>query len=239
MRRTVLLLTVMGLALVLASGLAWAATKTGTRRQRQPPGTADNDRMYGLDGNDTLDGRGGNDEISGGAGVDTLYGKAGNDEMYGGSGNDKLYGGGSADTFGGDEWMYGGSGDDILDFKYSYAEAYGGPGKDTLYANNGLEDEVYGGTGNDTMYADDDTYDYIDCGEYQTGSFNKDVDTATVDRKTQFTTARTPPPIQTRRRNPREKTRYQRPGGTPRPFSVRGADLCIRRSSPAGSEYHM
>ena len=60
MRRTMLLLTVMGLALVLASGIALAATFTGTKRADTINGSDNRDFIYGLNGDDTLSGGGGN-----------------------------------------------------------------------------------------------------------------------------------------------------------------------------------
>ena len=92
MRRTVLALTAMSLALLMAAGVAMAAAVSGTQGNDTLRGTRQADQIYGLNGNDTLYGFAGNDELYGGAGNDNLYGHPGNDEIYGGSGNDNLFG---------------------------------------------------------------------------------------------------------------------------------------------------
>jgi hypothetical protein len=61
--------------MLLASGVALAATITGT------------------DGNDVLAGTRYADSIGAGAGDDRVNGRAGNDKIWGGDGEDKLYGG--------------------------------------------------------------------------------------------------------------------------------------------------
>ena len=96
-RRTVLLLTAMGVALLLGTGVAFAAAVSGTQGNDTLRGTQQADQIYGLNGNDTLYGRAGNDELYGGAGNDNLYGQSGNDEIYGGSGVDNLFGGPGSD----------------------------------------------------------------------------------------------------------------------------------------------
>lgn len=97
MRRTVLLLAVMGAALLLGTGVALAAAVSGTQGNDTLRGTRQADQIYGLNGNDTLYGRSGSDELYGGAGNDNLYGAAQNDELYGGSGFDNLFGGSGSD----------------------------------------------------------------------------------------------------------------------------------------------
>jgi Ca2+-binding RTX toxin-like protein len=64
MRRTIMLLTMMGLTLVLSSAVALAAVKIGTEGA---------DRLSGTDGNDQITGKGGNDRTNGRAGNDTYY----------------------------------------------------------------------------------------------------------------------------------------------------------------------
>ena len=64
MRRTILLLTMMGLTLALSSAIALAAVKVGTNA---------GERIVGTNGNDQINGKGGNDD---------LHGKAGNDIYY-------------------------------------------------------------------------------------------------------------------------------------------------------------
>ena len=96
-RRTVLLLTTMVVALLMAGGVAMAAAVSGTQGNDTLRGTAQADQIYGLNGNDTLYGFAGNDELYGGAGNDNLYGITGGDEIYGGSGIDNLFGGDNSD----------------------------------------------------------------------------------------------------------------------------------------------
>ena len=68
MRRVVLVLAVMALALLLASGVAPAVTMVGTPRE---------DTLRGTDGPDQIDGRTGDDDIFSLGGSDTLYGGKG------------------------------------------------------------------------------------------------------------------------------------------------------------------
>lgn len=67
MRRVVLVLAAMALALLLASGVALAVTKIGT------------------DGPDTLRGTNGDDNLSGRSGNDVLYALGGRDYLLGGT----------------------------------------------------------------------------------------------------------------------------------------------------------
>ena len=70
MRRTLLSLTTMVVALLLASGVAWAVNKIGT------------------DGPDTLKGTNGDDNLIGKGGNDDLYSLNGRDTLLGGPGKD-------------------------------------------------------------------------------------------------------------------------------------------------------
>ena len=72
MRKLVLLLAAMALALVVASGVASAVNKIVTN------GT---DLLAGTDGDDNLVGRGGNDFVKGLKGSDNLAGGKGNDTI--------------------------------------------------------------------------------------------------------------------------------------------------------------
>lgn len=72
MRHTVVLWALVAIALLMAGGVALAATKKGT------PG---NDRLVGTDKRDLLVGKGGQDK---------LYGKGSNDTLRGGKGRDTL-----------------------------------------------------------------------------------------------------------------------------------------------------
>src|SRR4028119_558605 len=102
MRRLVLLLAAMAVALVVASGVALAVNKIGTDGP---------DRLMGTNGDDNHLGRGGNDRLFSLAADDTLLGGPGKDLVFGGrvvvgdccqdndfSGGDKnLAGGGGGD----------------------------------------------------------------------------------------------------------------------------------------------
>ena len=85
MRKTLLLLTTMALALLVAGGVALAATITcqvgvvcnGTSEADTITGIASNDTINGLDGNDFIKARGGSDKIDGGPNNDTMNGGPG------------------------------------------------------------------------------------------------------------------------------------------------------------------
>jgi hypothetical protein len=111
MRRVVLVLAAMALALLLANGVAWAVNKIGTDGPDTLRGTngADNllgkggnDRLFALDGRDTLLGgpgkdwvdthptefRRGDKNLQGGPGNDIVFGARGSDNVLGDEGND-------------------------------------------------------------------------------------------------------------------------------------------------------
>src|ERR671910_2096344 len=108
MRKTLLLLTTMALALLLAGGVALAATVTcqvgvacnGTSSDDTITGTTSNDTINGLAGNDTIKARDGIDKINGGTQNDTMNGGAANDSyrVFNNLGVDSI----SADSAGGD-----------------------------------------------------------------------------------------------------------------------------------------
>ena len=93
MRKLVLLLAAMALALVVASGVAMAVNEIGTN------GT---DLLVGTNGDDNLVGRGGNDFVEGLKGSDNLAGGKGNnflgDDVFRESSEDYLSGGDGNDT---------------------------------------------------------------------------------------------------------------------------------------------
>jgi Ca2+-binding RTX toxin-like protein len=87
MRKVLLLLTPMTLALLLAAGVALAATvtcKVGVACN----GTTSADTITGTTSNDTIKGLGGNDTIKALDGIDKINGGPKNDTMNGGPGND-------------------------------------------------------------------------------------------------------------------------------------------------------
>ena len=162
MRRILLLVAAIAMAVVVASGVAWAATIVGTNGDDTRTGTENRDFMYGLNGDDTLVGRGGDDVIEGGGQRDILRGGDGNDEVSGGPAHDEIYLGAST--------------------AFGHNEAYGGSGRDDIGAANGAFDEVYAGSGSDFIAADDGTADVVDCGTYESPTSSiKDYDSINVD----------------------------------------------------------
>ena len=139
MRRAILLLALMSVTLVMASGVAWALNKIGT------------------DGPDTLSGTDGNDNLLGLGGNDDLFSLAGNDNLLGGPGKDEIFGGNERmETAGGKKNMVGGAGNDAIQ---------GGKGSDNIVASDGNDlmfdgfelnpkmDTIYAGAGTDAVFA--------------------------------------------------------------------------------------
>ena len=99
MRRTLLLLSTMVLALLLACGVALAAN---IPCQGGPcVGTEQNDRITGSQLDDTIEALGGRDHVTGRMGDDYVDGGGGRDEITGGVGGDLLEGGMGPDEIGG------------------------------------------------------------------------------------------------------------------------------------------
>ena len=94
MRRVVLMLAAMALAMLLASGVALAANKIGTNGPDVLLGTNKADNLIGRGGNDVLPGYGGPDNIVGGEGNDLLIDgnlrEFAKDNLVGGDGNDVI-----------------------------------------------------------------------------------------------------------------------------------------------------
>ena len=145
MRRVILLLALMALALVVASGVAWAVTKVGT------------------DGPDTLRGTNGDDKLLGIGGNDRLFSLAGNDTLLGGPGKDVVFGGrivgrccDDNDFSGGDKNLSGGPGNDDVEGGRGSDNIVGGRGNDLLF--EGAEpdvakiDNLSAGAGNDAVW---------------------------------------------------------------------------------------
>lgn len=87
MRKTLLLLTTMALALLVAGGVALAATVT-CQVGVTCNGTSSADTITGTTSNDTINGLAGNDTIKARDGIDKINGGPNNDNMNGGPGND-------------------------------------------------------------------------------------------------------------------------------------------------------
>jgi Ca2+-binding RTX toxin-like protein len=173
MRRVVLVLAAMALALLLASGVALAVNMIGTDGP---------DTFTGSDGNDNLIGKGGNDRLFGLRGRDTLLGGAGKDwvdthptgartgdkSLLGGPGNDIVIGGWSSDKVVGEE------GNDLLpdgpERDVALDIVSGGAGTDVIYVASlrlrvTAEDVVTCGSGFDRVHADTKDVVAPDCEE--------------------------------------------------------------------------
>ena len=87
MRKTLLLLTTMALALLVAGGVALAATIT-CQVGVVCNGTVDADTITGTNSNNTINGLEGNDTIKARDGIDMIDGGPNNDTMNGGPAND-------------------------------------------------------------------------------------------------------------------------------------------------------
>jgi Ca2+-binding RTX toxin-like protein len=156
MRKTMLVVASLAIAMLVAGGVAWAATLQcptgknyhgtpicrGTARADTMLGTANGDgSWWGYAGGDTLYGRGGGETMYGSEGPDKLYGGPGRDKLVGEKGVDKLFGGPGPDylrpdndPFGGypaDDYVHGGIGDDLISADWAIG------GVDRIYGEDG------------------------------------------------------------------------------------------------------
>ena len=116
MRRSVLLVAAVAVALTLASGVALARTIDcdggkcrGTNNKDTMYGSPRHDAMYGFRGADLMRGNGRADFVNGDGGRDRLSGGKGNDEVNGGDADDVVAGNSGFDA------MNGGNGDDRME----------------------------------------------------------------------------------------------------------------------------
>ncbi len=141
MKRAILLVAMMALTLLAASGVALAVNKIGTNGPDTLRGTNGDDNLSGRGGNDVLFALGGNDDLLGGEGKDWVLGGnerrpgGGDKNLLGGPGNDGVLGGKGSDN------MMGGSGNDFV---------FGDEGSDSAVGEEG-RDLVDGWTGTDRM----------------------------------------------------------------------------------------
>jgi Ca2+-binding RTX toxin-like protein len=137
MRRTLLLLGTMMLALLLASGVAWAVNMVGTNGPDNLTGTNGDDNLIGNGGDDELVSLNGRDNLLGGPGKDCLlcvteeefHPFRGDKNLLGGPGNDFVWAGKGADN------ALGGEGNDHVsddDDRVSQDTLSGGPGDDVI-----------------------------------------------------------------------------------------------------------
>jgi Ca2+-binding RTX toxin-like protein len=159
MRRLVLLLTAMALALLLASGVALAVNRIGTDGPDTLRGTNGNDNLLGRGDNDILIALNGRDNLLGGPGNDWLDTRRmgfrrGDKNMVGGSGNDAVIGGRSSDKVLGEE------GNDLVadgpEREFATDRLTAGDGNDVVAVVNrpAFKDLVTCGGGFDRVLAD-------------------------------------------------------------------------------------
>jgi len=96
-KRSVLLLLAVTVALLLASGVAIARTFNcdgglcrGTNSSDTMYGSSGRDNIYSLGGADLVRGNGGSDSVNGGDADDVVAGNSGFDAMNGGNGDDRM-----------------------------------------------------------------------------------------------------------------------------------------------------
>jgi Ca2+-binding RTX toxin-like protein len=160
MRRIIFLFIAMALALVLASGVAWAVNKVGTDGPDTLRGTNGDDNLLGKGGNDVLYSLAGRDNLLGGPGKDCLLCVtrenrffAGDKNLYGGPGNDFIWAGKGSDN------VVGGEGNDLLSDdgvrEFSKDNLSGGPGNDVIDVLHyrSARDRVVCGSGFDRVAA--------------------------------------------------------------------------------------
>lgn len=149
MKRAVLLFGAMAVALMVASGVALAASIQcpnrpgngceGTKKADTITGTPQADMIRARGGDDVVNARGGDGDFSiGGSGEDRVRGQGGSDDAIGGSISGNFQTGDLKFVDSHDDVVRGGDGND--------STVAGGFGK-------GGQDRLYGGAGNDTMYA--------------------------------------------------------------------------------------
>lgn len=156
MRKTVVLLASMALALIVAGGVAFAATIDctggscrGTRAPDTLFGTSRVDRQLGLGGRDLMYGYASADEMYGGGGDDRMRGGTGRDSVSGESGDDALYGNFANDV------VNGNRGNDLVVGMQGNDTLSGDPGSDLIRAVDGEKDQINcGGGRRDQVYYD-------------------------------------------------------------------------------------
>jgi len=138
-KRTMLLIASMMLALLVAAGVALAQDGVSKVCNTNCRGTDRDDHLSGTSKRNVIKGRNGADQIEGNGAKDTLNGNLGSDAVYGGNGEDKLYGGGN------DDYMQAG-------IKSDYIST--GSGNDVVAAKDGFRDQIYCGSNYDRVYVD-------------------------------------------------------------------------------------
>jgi hypothetical protein len=131
LRRAILLVAMMAVSLLVASGMALAVTKIGTDGPDRLRGTNGDDTLLGKGGNDLLFALGGRETLLGGEGNDYLYGHTGADRIVGGEGDDLIFQGPYPETA--KDTLSGGDGNDVLFFDNRT------PAKDVVTCGDGFD----------------------------------------------------------------------------------------------------
>ena len=171
MRNTMTLLASAAFALLVASGVAMAASIScpnapdgfcyGTNAGDGMYGTDFVDKMYGFHGADLMYGYDSADRMYGGDEIgwrDKIRGQRGEDLVQGNRGDDALYAGNGDDT------AYGGRGDDLIQGGYGNDVLSDGYGADRVNARDGQKDLIICGPGSDLIYLDAGLDVLRDCG---------------------------------------------------------------------------
>jgi Ca2+-binding RTX toxin-like protein len=190
MKRILVLLIVMAVTLVVASGVAWAVNKIGTDGPDTLRGTNGADNLLGLGGNDELFSLNGRDNLLGGAGKDCLIcatrqrrGFAGEKNLVGGPGNDYVLAGKGSDN------VVGGEGNDYLadpgNREFSKDNFSGGPGNDVIDVVHyrSASDLVVCGSGFDRVLVDSNDVVAPDCEKvvvFRGGTFSEYLDVVLI-----------------------------------------------------------
>lgn len=149
MRRTMMLVAIVAVGLLAASGVALAANK------------------FGGPGPDTLRGTNGPDNLFGGGGDDELLALGGPDNLYGGPGKDLVYGGTRERPYGGPKNLEGGPGNDVVFAGKDSSSLWGDGGNDYVAGGSTrAKDLLLGGPGDDVIPAFNDpaAADVVRCG---------------------------------------------------------------------------
>jgi Ca2+-binding RTX toxin-like protein len=152
-RKTMLLVAALALALSLGAGVALAQTpRVGDQGPgvskicpRDCDGTTYPDTLKGTDAPNHIEGLGGNEKPTFG---DYITGQGGNDILYGNAGGDRIEGGRSVDS------IFGGSGKDVLIGGKGEDSVDGGAGGDSIMVKDGQRDVVNCRGGTDTVVRD-------------------------------------------------------------------------------------
>ena len=176
--RGVQLIVAVAAALLLASGVAMAASFVGTEEADTITGTFNKDTIKGLAGDDTINAASGDDTVYGEAGNDLIDGAFNNDIIDGGTDDDTLYGGFNKDK------ITGGPGVDKI---------RGDSEADSIYADDGEVDFINCGTGTDTATANA----YADGSPMDKNSDAKPLGTTTSSCETINWVKTSTPPIET------------------------------------------